>query len=320
MIVNKIKIFGISFLFAYQSLLFTETFRSFNQNDFKKFISIMQDQKTVIVYDDTQNGKEVQYKEIRIFSLRYQFKNNDIKIFINEKEYPLEKLYVYDKNNYYNIITLIKNEEVSIPYPKIISYENLSQNSFEYKTKTPSNIANLNIFEKELIDEINELRNDPKQYSNKLKERLKYYNGNIYSIPDKIYLKTKEGQKAVLEAIQILEKTLPMPLLEVHQSLNESSKYHVNDIGPKGIVSHNSSNGETTFKRILRFGKFQQIGEVISFGIFDTEEIVIQFLIDDGVYDRGHRKNLLHPSFKFVGVACGYHKIYDFMCTVNFGN
>lgn len=320
MIGLNIKILLISLIFIYQPIIFTEEFIQFNHNDYKKFRSIMHNQKKVILYDNTQNNGNTQFKEIRIYSIKYQFEDNNIKIFINENEYPIEKLYIYYKDNYYNLITLIKNENINIPYPKVLTVENLPVDSFEYKIKTPSNISNLNVFEKNLVDQINELRNNPKQYANKLKERLKYFRGNTFIIPDKISIKTKEGQQAVHEAIDVLEKTSPMQLLNIHQSLNESSKYHVNDIGPKGIVSHNSSNGETAYKRILRFGKFNEIGEVISFGIFDPEEIVIQFLIDDGVYDRGHRKNLLHPSFKLVGVSCGYHKLYDFMCTVNFGN
>jgi uncharacterized protein YkwD len=44
----------------------------------------------------------------------------------------------------------------------------------------------------------------------------------------------------------------------------------------------------------------------------------LQLLVDDGVSDRGHRRNLLDPRWHYVGVACGSHYRYQTMCVLDF--
>jgi uncharacterized protein YkwD len=40
-------------------------------------------------------------------------------------------------------------------------------------------------------------------------------------------------------------------------------------------------------------------------------------LIDDGVADRGHRRNLLDPAVRVAGIACGRHAAYGTMCVID---
>jgi uncharacterized protein YkwD len=39
-------------------------------------------------------------------------------------------------------------------------------------------------------------------------------------------------------------------------------------------------------------------------------------LIDDGVADRGHRRNIYDASARVVGIACGPHPRYGTMCVI----
>jgi len=39
-------------------------------------------------------------------------------------------------------------------------------------------------------------------------------------------------------------------------------------------------------------------------------------LIDDGITDRGHRKNILDAQVKLVGASCGPHKSFRVMCDI----
>ena len=43
---------------------------------------------------------------------------------------------------------------------------------------------------------------------------------------------------------------------------------------------------------------------------------LLQLLIDDGVEDRGHRRALLDPRFRVVGVATGSHSVFLRMCDI----
>jgi uncharacterized protein YkwD len=73
-------------------------------------------------------------------------------------------------------------------------------------------------------------------------------------------------------------------------------------------------------ERIERHGTVLQgvIGENIAYGPSDPRRLVMQLIIDDGVPDRGHRKNLYNSKFNSAGVACGPHPDFGTMCVINF--
>ena len=71
--------------------------------------------------------------------------------------------------------------------------------------------------------------------------------------------------------------------------------------------------------RVERYGQWQStIAENIAYGAKTARQIVVYLLIDDGVRDRGHRKNMLNPGFRMVGVATGTHPEYGIMSVMNF--
>ena len=44
-----------------------------------------------------------------------------------------------------------------------------------------------------------------------------------------------------------------------------------------------------------------------------AEDVVLSWLVDDGVPKRGHRVNLLRPEWRVCGVAAGAHKHMESM-------
>ena len=71
--------------------------------------------------------------------------------------------------------------------------------------------------------------------------------------------------------------------------------------------------------RLNRYGRWNgRLGENISYGWSDAREIVMQLIVDDGTPGRDHRKTLLDPGFRKVGVACGRHAKYRAMCVLTF--
>ena len=59
----------------------------------------------------------------------------------------------------------------------------------------------------------------------------------------------------------------------------------------------------------LAFGSYQQSA---------GKMMVLQLLIDDGVADRGHRANILDPTYNTCGVATGVHTVYGSMMTIDY--
>lgn len=108
------------------------------------------------------------------------------------------------------------------------------------------------------------------------------------------HLMTNEGPAAWSEAIEALKKQKSLNSLEWDDGLALAARDHCNDIGPKGLVQHEGSDGTQVWHRIRRYGLAGgTLGENISFGQYVTgEEILLALFIDDGVADRGHRNAL----------------------------
>ena len=109
-------------------------------------------------------------------------------------------------------------------------------------------------------------------------------------------------------------------MLIPNENLCKASRAHVNDIGPKGLVQHNSSDGTATFTRVKKYYKGGQMGENIQFGPSDPLKIVRQLLIDQNTESLGHRKNILGDAYTRIGVAIGSHKTYGSMCCQDFSD
>lgn len=89
------------------------------------------------------------------------------------------------------------------------------------------------------------------------------------------------------------------------------------DIGPKGLLTHQGSDKSTYKDRIERHCKWGgAIFEAIDYGAHESSrEVVINWLVDDGVAKRSHRNNLLAAEHRYLAVASGLHKTTE-RCTV----
>lgn len=191
---------------------------------------------------------------------------------------------------------------------------------YQLSRNKTSNFSYLSEFEKSVIDETNFLRTKPKEYAELLKQRRAFYFDKIYREPNRTPITVEEGISALEEAIQFLEKANPVGDLTPSEELTLSAKDHVVDTGPKGITGHYGSDNSSPSTRIQKRKKnFKLVGENIYYGTVDPRDVVISLLVDDGISNRGHRTNLFHKDFKYIGVSCGFHRDYPLICVQNFG-
>ena len=94
---------------------------------------------------------------------------------------------------------------------------------------------------------------------------------------------------------------------------------HVIDQGGYGATGHQGGDNSNPWDRMARFGRWiGTAGENISYGVSSPREIVMNLIVDAGVGNRGHRKNIFYAKFGVAGVACGRHARYGTMCVIDF--
>jgi hypothetical protein len=185
---------------------------------------------------------------------------------------------------------------------------------------TAENANYLTPLEKEVVYEINLFRANPAKYAEEFIAPLaKYYKDRILHYPGDIPIKTNEGVKALYECVRELKNARSLDIMQPSEALSRAATDHQKDQEKTGNTGHNGSDRSDLKIRIERYGTWQdRIAENIAYGNTSARQIVIFLLIDDGVANRGHRTNLLHPAFKNVGIACGKHPVYRTMCVMDF--
>ena len=168
---------------------------------------------------------------------------------------------------------------------------------------------------KKLFIEQNKIRKDPQSYIPKLESYLSKFQENILYLINENPLKTFEGKLAIEEAIIFLKSQKPINELEYNEELSLAAEDHINDIGKKGLTSHEGSNGKDLPERIEKYIEWEDlIAESLDFGFFNPENIILNLLIDDGVKERYQRENLFNEEFNYCGIACGKHRDLNISC------
>ena len=128
-----------------------------------------------------------------------------------------------------------------------------------------------------------------------------------------------EGDNVFKEAINFLKNLPSLKPLQWDENLCRSAQEHVDDIGPKGLLLYQSSDGTEPEDRISKYGNYaESLGENIDFGPNDAMGVIISLTLDDGEEERPHRENLFKPDYQKVGIACGPHKTEFQMCVMDF--
>jgi len=169
-----------------------------------------------------------------------------------------------------------------------------------------------------LVAEMNLLRTTPAAYITILEQTLPLYDGNDLTRPGRITLRTNEGPAAVREAIAALRFQAPLAPLTWSDGLARAAADMVASQGPTGATGHVGADGSSMNSRIERQGQWSgSISENIDYASISAREVIVSLLVDDGVSGRGHRRNLLDPTIRFAGAACGPHLSYRTMCVMD---
>ncbi|WP_422060877.1 CAP domain-containing protein [Sphingopyxis sp.] len=181
---------------------------------------------------------------------------------------------------------------------------------------TPS-VAEPSSFEAGVFDELNYFREDPADYADELRGYRSRFDGKllIAAEGDEIDVMTREGVAAVDEAIRVLRREAPLTTLIWSDRLQRAAADHVAAQSRSGAVGHYDNRGGPGDRMTARGGG-PYVNEAITYGHQTPAGVIHQLLIDDGVPGRGHRFGLLRTDQRYVGVACGAHRIHRTMCVI----
>ena len=173
--------------------------------------------------------------------------------------------------------------------------------------------------ESELFQLHNELRANPQNFIPKLRNLLNTFKDKVFHIPNEDPIQTFEGVSAVEDAIRFLKTQKPVPELSLSEDITKACRVHIEDIGPKGMTTHEGSDGSNISDRVEKFCEWDgAIAENMDFGFKKAENILLNMIIDDGVKERFQRMNLFNPDFKKIGIAVGPHKDYGICAVIGY--
>ena len=184
---------------------------------------------------------------------------------------------------------------------------------------TAALLAPQSALETAIVAELNFARQEPHRYAERLRTYRGYFRGKVARYPGSpTGLATREGVRAVDEAIAFLERREPIGPLSPAALLARAAGDHVSEQGPRGGTGHISRDGADPRDRVQRRGGGNYVAETVTYGPPTATEVVRQLIVDDAVPSRGHRRTVFAAEMRFVGVKCGPHKTYRIMCVAEF--
>ena len=179
-------------------------------------------------------------------------------------------------------------------------------------------------YEQGVLKELNAARTNPQSLIATLQELYRRMDGKFLFLTPTLRIETKEGAAAITGALKALRETAATTPFEYSESLSRAARDHQVDQNQTGQIGHFSAKTKGPLERAKRYVILQgKSGENISYGDYGIEgpkSVPVAFIVDDGVPDRGHRRNLFDPAFRLVGIACGPHPQYQKMCVVDFAH
>ncbi len=162
---------------------------------------------------------------------------------------------------------------------------------------------------RDLLNEINLLRRNPKGYAEKVLKYKSYFDGNILRIPGyKGGIQTEEGPSAYAEAANFLLSSEPVVEMTPSKGLTGIANdllSSVQNCEPDEIDNIDMN------EIIEKYGSFSgNFSRSMEFGGENAEQVIMNLIVNDGDKSRSQRDSLLDGNLKVVGLASGKHEYF----------
>lgn len=308
---NKLfLIFSFSILFL-PLFLAADQHQVLNYDAAQRAYAIVQKASAIYSYCEPCGDKAP--RKVAVNETGFEGRGDNFTVKVNGSEIDLAYTFVKSGERWENLALMLGLAATGVS--RVLDQSKLPEDVDAKKASEQSGIPYLSQIEKEVADEYNLARTNPRAYAKFLTDTRGYYRGRMLEIPGRVRIMTNEGVAAVDEAIGYLERAAAVGALEPSKGMSRAAKDHVADTGPRGSVGHYGSDGSSPSARINRYGTWRRTsGENIAYGHNIAREIVMQLIVDDGVAGRGHRRNIFNPAYRRIGVGFGPHRQYGHMC------
>jgi len=172
---------------------------------------------------------------------------------------------------------------------------------------------------------LNQARNLTSSTMNEVEKNVLFY-CNLARMKPKLFLTTTlplyvevRGVKnsSYLSSLKrFLKKSKKLPPFVANDSLHKVAEIHAVRSGKKGTTGHQNYS-----KRFNYVGDvFPTNGENCDYGNPKAIDIVFSWLIDEGIANLGHRKNVFDKEFSHAAVSIAPHKSYQVNAVMTFGS
>lgn len=186
---------------------------------------------------------------------------------------------------------------------------------------TARNTPYLSEEEKNIIFYMNLVRMDGTRFLNSfLQDFIEDHNSRMQQYSNYNELRISKSDKYYRSLESDLRKAKNLGLLYPDETLTFIALQHAKDMNRHNIAGHNSYDGRSMKDRISKYYPNRSMAENLAFGFSDGLANVCVLLIDKGVPDLGHRKNILNTSsgLNIVGVSIRQHPRYKYAATIDF--
>jgi uncharacterized protein YkwD len=171
------------------------------------------------------------------------------------------------------------------------------------KANTGKDDVSLSAEEKAVLFYMNLARINPPLFEATI---LKFYTDSV----------NYKGSAYLKKAQDDLNSTSKMGVLLPSDEVTKIAADYAEKSGKSGSKGHQGFEERYTKEVKKKYSGW--VGENCYYGLGNALKTVCTLIIDEGVGDSGHRKNILNANFKFAGIAIRSHKTAKSTCVISF--
>ena len=171
----------------------------------------------------------------------------------------------------------------------------------------------------QVLNEINYARMHPDEFLEKLQELLTTLSGDNCLYVDGVPFLYTNLKSSLEEAINFLSKQKPLQGLIYNKTITQACDYLLDELIIHDGLEEDENTKYNLENRLSKFGQpFGECYELIDYGMFDPEFIVINFILCDGDFQKYERNVLFNPNIKYLGIASSILPSEKICTVINF--